>query len=310
MFYGAPKTGKTTIASRFEKTLVLAFEQGYKAIPGIMAAPVTSWSDFKKIIKQLKSEEAHKMYKNITVDTADIAYDLCEKYICAQNGVDTIKEVPYGQGWTQAKREFDECLRAITMMDYGLILISHSQDKTFTDENGNEYNQIVPTLANGPRLIVDRMADILGYAAPVQTEDGSTKTVLYMRGTPRFVAGSRFAYTPDSIEFTYENLVKAVNDAIDKQGEVSGSGAITEQKFSAPAEPKLNFASLMAEFQSLVSQLQAKAGDNETFGQQYAPSITEITSKYLGKGRKVSDCTPDQVEQLSLIVDDMKDLLA
>lgn len=310
MFYGAPKTGKTTIASRFEKTLVIAFEQGYKAIPGIMAAPVTSWSDFKKIIKQLKTEEAHRMYKNITVDTADIAYDLCEKYICAQNGVDSIKEVPYGQGWTQAKREFDECLRAITMMDYGLILISHSQDKTFTDENGNEYNQIVPTLSNGPRLIVDRMADILGYAAPVQNEDGSTKTILYMRGTPRFVAGSRFAYTPDSIEFTYENLVKAVNDAIDKQGEVSGTESITDAKFNAPAESNLDFKTLMNEFQSLVSKLQEKAGSNEVFGSEYAPKITEITSKYLGKGRKVSDCTPDQAEQLSLIVDDLKDLAA
>lgn len=275
-----------------------------------MAAPVTSWSDFKKIIKQLKTEEAHRMYKNITVDTADIAYDLCEKYICAQNGVDSIKEVPYGQGWTQAKREFDECLRAITMMDYGLILISHSQDKTFTDENGNEYNQIVPTLSNGPRLIVDRMADILGYAAPVQNEDGSTKTILYMRGTPRFVAGSRFAYTPDSIEFTYENLVKAVNDAIDKQGEVSGTESITDAKFNAPAESKLDFKTLMNEFQSLVGKLQEKAGSNEVFGSEYAPKITEITSKYLGKGRKVSDCTPDQAEQLSLIVDDLKDLAA
>ena len=239
------KTGKTTIASKFQNALVIAFEQGYKAIPNIMAVPVTSWSDFKKIIKQLKSEEAHKMYKNIVIDTVDIAADLAEKYICAQNGVDSIKEVPYGQGWTQTKRELDECLRAITMMDYGLILISHSQDKTFTDDSGNEYNQIVPTLSNGPRLIVDRMADIIGYASPVQNEDGSTKTILYMRGTPRFMAGSRFAYTPDSIEFTYDNLVKAVNDAIDKQGEVSGAGAITDKKFAAQSDSKLDFKALM-----------------------------------------------------------------
>lgn len=196
------------------------------------------------------------------------------------------------------------------MMDYGLILISHSQDKTFTDENGNEYNQIVPTLSNGPRLIVDRMADILGYASPVQNEDGTTKTILYMRGTPRFVAGSRFAYTPDSIEFTYDNLVKAVNDAIDAQGKVSGSGSITDKKFSAPKETNFDFPALMTEFQSIVASLQDRAGgDSTVFAKDYAPKITEITARYLGRGRKVSDCGPEQGEQLSLIIDDMKDLL-
>ena len=32
-FYGEPKSGKTTIASRFPKHLILAFEKGYSAIP-------------------------------------------------------------------------------------------------------------------------------------------------------------------------------------------------------------------------------------------------------------------------------------
>jgi len=30
-------------------------------------------------------------------------------------------------------KEFDECLRSIVMMDYGLILISHATDKVFKD---------------------------------------------------------------------------------------------------------------------------------------------------------------------------------
>lgn len=42
LFYGDPKTGKTTIASKFPKALLLAFEKGYMAIPGIMAQPINS----------------------------------------------------------------------------------------------------------------------------------------------------------------------------------------------------------------------------------------------------------------------------
>ena len=40
----------------------------------------------------------------------------------------------------------------------------------------------------------------------------------------------------------------------------------------------------------------------------YAPRITEITDKYLGKGKKVINATRDQVEQLALIIDDLKSL--
>ena len=85
LFYGAPKTGKTTIASKFDGALLLAFETGYLAIPGVMAQPITKWSEFKQVLKQLDSDEARAVYKNIVVDTVDICYDLCEKYICSQN---------------------------------------------------------------------------------------------------------------------------------------------------------------------------------------------------------------------------------
>lgn len=311
MFYGEPKTGKTSTAAKFPNALLLAFEIGYKTIEGCKPQPINKWSEFKQVIKQLKDERAHDAYSNIIIDTADIAYDLCEKYICGQNGVSSINEIPYGQGWTKAAKEFDECLRSIPQMGYGLVLISHSQDKVFKDEQtGEEYNQIVPTLGNRPRLIVDRMSDIIGYARPVKHEDGSVSTVLYMRGTPRFVAGSRFKYTPDKIEFSYENLVNAIGEAIDKQAAESDGKYVTDEKTDAyqPVTPDYNFDEVMAEFKELVGKIQSSVSKT-TFKNQVAPKIAEITERYLGVGKKVNECGPLQVEQIVLIIDDIKDML-
>ena len=304
MLYGEPKTGKTTIASQFPKALLLAFETGYLAIPGIMAQPINKWSEFKQVLKQLKDEKAHEQFSNIVIDTADIAYDLCEKFICNQAGVSAINEIPYGQGWSKASKEFDEALRSIPQMGYGLVMISHSQDKSFVDENGVEYNQIVPTLANRPRLIVDRMSDIIGFAHASQEEDGTVHTTLYMRGTPRFVAGSRFKYTPDSIEFTYQNLVDAIGNAIDKQAEETQGKYVTDKRTTAHTpQPELNFDDLMNQFNAAVAKLQEVTGSS--FGTTWAPRIVEITTKHLGAGKKVSDMTRSQTEQLALIVDDL-----
>ena len=79
-FYGEPKSGKTTTATKFPNHLLLAFEKGYNAIPGAMAQPINSWSEFRKVLRQLKQEEVQSKFETIIIDTADIAYDYCEKY--------------------------------------------------------------------------------------------------------------------------------------------------------------------------------------------------------------------------------------
>ena len=76
--YGAPKTGKTTLAVQMPKALLLAFEKGYNAIDGIKAVDINRWADFKQVLRQLEKPEARDMYSTITIDTTTIAYEMCE----------------------------------------------------------------------------------------------------------------------------------------------------------------------------------------------------------------------------------------
>lgn len=316
-FYGEPKSGKTTIATKFPRHLLLAFEKGYNAIPGAMAQPINSWAEFRKVLKQLQDSQVKVKFETIIVDTADIAYDLCEKYICANAkrsdggfGVDAIGDIPFGKGYTMVAKEFDECLRSIVQMGYGLVLISHAVDKTFTDETGTEFNQIVPTLGNKPRNIVSRMCDIIGYSRSVQDAEGQTSTKLFMRGTPRYIAGSRFKYTPDFINFTYNDLVKAIGDAIDRQMEEDGTEFFTDERTNLYTEVSqaLDFDELVDTFNSIVNSL-VENNDEDRFKTYWQPRIVQITDKYLGKGQKVNQCSREQTEALDLIVTDLKELV-
>ena len=319
-FFGEPKSGKTTTASKFPNSLLLGFEKGYNALAGIYAQPINNWSEFRKVLRQLKDEKVREKFSTIIVDTADIAYDYCEKYICANAprskeqgggfGVDSISDIPFGKGYGMVGKEFDECLRSIVQMDYGLVLISHSTDKTFKDENGQEYNKIVPTLDKRATNIVSRMADIIGYSRAFTDENNNTTTKLFIRGTSRYMAGSRFKYTPDVIDFTYDSLVKAISDAIDKQMEEDGAEFFTDKRNAIYEDTTktLNFDKLIDEFNNIVNGL-IKNNDEQKFQSYWQPRIVEITDKYLGKGQKVSQCSREQVEALSLIVEDLKDLI-
>ncbi len=315
-FYGEPKSGKTTTAAKFDKNLLLAFEKGYNAIPGVIAQPINNWAEFRKVLRQLKDPKAKEMFSTITIDTCDIAYDYCTKYVCDNAlrpdggyGVDSVSDIPYGKGYGMVSKEFDECLRSIVMMDYGLVLISHATDKTFKDENGVEYNKIVPTLDKRANNVVARMADIIGYSRIVTDKDGNSSTKLFMRGTPRYEAGSRFKYTPDYIDFSYDNLVNAIATAIDKQAEEDGEQFFTNERKNAYQDTfkDLDFDDLMKKSNDLITSM-IENNSEEDFKTHYQPRIVQITDKYLGRGQKMSQCSREQTEALSLIYDDLLSL--
>ena len=315
-FYGEPKSGKTTIATKFPRHLLLAFEKGYNATPGAMAQPINSWSEFKKVLRQLKDEKVKQQFDTIIIDTADIAYDYCEKYICSNIkradggvGVDSVADVPYGKGYGLVGKEFDDSLRSIVQMDYGLVVISHATDKTFTDEQGHDYNQIVPTLDRRARNIVSRMCDIIGYSRTVTDDKGNESTKLFIRGTQRYVAGSRFKYTPDYIDFNYNSLVEAIGEAIDKQMKEDGKEYFTDtrQNVYVDTSKELNFDVLYKEINDIISNIVSNHTD-EQIQTYWMPRITEITDKYLGKGNKIANCSREQVEALSLVLDDLKEI--
>jgi hypothetical protein len=202
-------------------------------------------------------------------------------------------------------------------MNYGLVLISHATDKTFTDETGKEFNQIVPTLGTRPRNIVSRMCDIIAYSRSVQTADGATSTKLFMRGTPRYVAGSRFKYTPDYIDFTYNDLVKAISDAIDKQMKEDGTEYFTDKSNNLYIDTSkdLDFDKMMKEFSEIIANIpgstdaKAETDDGIKFREYWQPRISQIIERYLGKGKKMKDVTRDQVEAVDLILEELKELV-
>ena len=314
--FGGWKTGKTTTACKFEKPLLLAAEKGYSAIPGIKALPINSWSEYRQVLRQLKNDAAKEMYSNIIIDTADILYDYCVKYICSNYDADSVSDIPYGKGYGLIEKEFDEGLRQIVQMGYGLVIISHEADKTFTDESGKQFNKIVPTLDKRANNVVARMADIIMYTRSVTDESGNEKVMAFCRGTSRFEAGSRFKYMPEYFELSYKNLVNAIGEAIDKQEKEEGSEFFTEEIQNAYKDTtsELDYDALVAEFNNLITTIPGFNSEPDTpegakFKDYWAPVIKQITEKYLGKGNTITKSSRDQVEAISLVVSELKDTI-
>lgn len=302
--YGASKIGKTSLAVQADNCLLLATERGYNAISGIVAQDITSWADMRLTYRELKKPEVKERFSVLIVDTIDLAAKYCTKYICSQNGVVDLGDLGYGKGYAAMRSEFEDIFNSLAQMGYAVIFISHAQDKVFKRSDGTEYNKIVPSLSpDKVNAIIENMADIYGYAHLVKGEDGVPHRVLTLRAPDDSIAcGCRFANIESEIPLGYQSLVDALNRAIDAEGE---ENTTTESLAPLSTVEDLDFDALMSQFNEMVSKLQKAVGAD--FGPKWAPIITEIVNKYLGKGKKVSDCSREQVEQLSLIVSDLEE---
>lgn len=200
------------------------------------------------------------------------------------------------------RKEFDTFFRRFVNAGYGLVIISHDKVSTVTDDNGKDYQKITPTLESTPWKIINRLCDIIGYVKSVSLMDENGKEIhqsyLFMRGTSQFIAGSRFKYTPDVIKFSYEDLVKAINDAIDKEGQ-ENNNAITDERINYESE-KLDFDTLYQQTIDLIESLINKNEDNYKI-------ITSIIENRLGAGQLLQNATKKQIEQVYLIYNDLLD---
>ena len=298
--YSLPKVGKTSLACQFPKNLLCGFEHGWNAISGAMAVDIKKWTDFKLILRQLEKPEAQEKYNTITIDTVGIAWDLCEQYICAQHGVQTIADIPWGGGYSAAKREFETCLRKITQLGYGLVVIAHVEKRIEKRADDSEVEILGPAIPKRAYDIVNQLVDIIGYIDITWDEDGNAERWLYTRKTPTVMAGSRFKYLAPKIKFGYQELVDAIIDAIEKSEKLDGARVV--DKSEQQIEEQLKFEDVREEASKLWAKLVTADANN-------ADKILKKVEMIFGRKLKLSEITEDQVDLMQLVVLEMRDMV-
>ena len=253
------------------------------------------------------------MYDTIVVDTAGLAFSLCERFICQQNQVEQIKDVPYGAGYTKLKQEFSEVWREIALLGFGILFISHekSYDTGLVGPDGESVMGVKPDLTNTALNIISAQVDLICYLKTNMRDDGSTERFLYTRATPRIFAGARYKYIAPKIPFGdngYQELVDAIGNAIDKA--VVQDGAEVSDSHNRVAIQVRTFSEVMNEAKDIWKQLVEKAqAMPEEEADTFANRMNGIVKKTFGRDMKLSQATDAQQDLVELCMDELKTLL-
>ena len=286
--------------------MLIAAEKGYNMLSGVMAQPVNKWTEMLTIKKQLladadavaKGTKAETAYQSVIVDTADLAYDYCEKYILDKEGVDYLDETENKRGYKAVAREYDNYFQEIVKAGYTLIVISHSETVQLK-ENGVKYDKTQPTVDKRGLKVLARLVDVMAYSTFEPNDSGSQDMVLYLRGSKELEAGSRNKYMSEKIPFTYDALQQDMAQAIDKLEKEDGAVVV-----NTPTTVYMDQSETL-DFNTVRDEIRLYAIGFKKIDQ--FDVYESIRVKHLGKNGGVKDCDASQVDILGLMLEDLKD---
>jgi len=207
--YGHPKIGKTTFAAGFPDAVFLATEAGHNAL-SIFKIDLPDWEAFLEACRELA--EGKHGFRNVIIDTVDNLWLLCRNHICAKNKIEHEADLAYGKGYALILSEFTRVLTKLSMLPYGLVLISHATVQEIQTRTG-AMHKVVPSLPDKPRKMILAMSDLVLYCDQdlVRTDDGkqTIRRVIRTQPNPNFEAGDRTGRLPEVIDLDYRKFVEA-----------------------------------------------------------------------------------------------------
>lgn len=302
--YGSEGTGKSKQCAKMSKPLFLCFEEGLGAI-STTKLPVETWADFIRYNKQLCDkktvDQARELYDTIILDSIDAMEQLCTDYVCLQNGVRAIGDIPHGAGYKIYENTFWKEINKITKAGYCCIFIGHP---TVTGSDDNKFITIKGDFKRTVQPITSR-SDVVAYLQPQGVDDNGKPihSSAWLVQTDEFFARSRFEeIVPYLDEFTAENLEKAIVDAIEKEEAVIGKENMTtfEENKRATAVQHKDYDELMEEMQELGQKI-AEAGKMD--------DLTYIIEQHLGTGKRAADLRKGQEPVIEAIIMDLADFV-
>ena len=216
--YGKQGIGKTTLSLQFPNALHMMFEPGAKS-KALRKIEPANWKEVEGYIKLIKDDTA---YKTVVIDTCDLMWDMCTAQVCEDKGVDYLKDIGFGDGYSIAGTRFRKALIDIHM-NKGLIILSH--DKMRISEEKNEEGYIIPSVPKRGADTIAKWADLTAhYYINVANE-----RLLKIRANAKAEAKCRpdefFNYTDGtpimnipmgkSAGESYENFLKSFNNELE-----------------------------------------------------------------------------------------------
>lgn len=171
LIYGPKRIGKTSLASQFPGSILLAFEPASRSVMAFRR-DCPSWDKFLAVVALLKKKN-HK-FKIAVIDTGLEAYSMCMEYTCKKYGFEHPGgQNDYGASWDKVKKEFRKPFLELQASGLNIIIICHERLKENETRAGQKFDSVIPAI---PGQVDEFFRAIVGNLV-----------YYHMRGKERFI---------------------------------------------------------------------------------------------------------------------------
>lgn len=141
LLYGPPGVGKSELASYSSNALFADLEEGTRFL-NVNRVRIDAFDDLPKLINFVSTNNE---YDTLVIDTLSAAHRLAEKLTLQQLGVKSLRQVPYGGGMVELRKNISRLLVGVDLMrkaNKTLIFIAHSKIRNVKDPTQEDYDRI------------------------------------------------------------------------------------------------------------------------------------------------------------------------
>lgn len=162
MIIGLPGIGKSTLGSGFDGGLCLCTsekEVGSLKVPYLL---INSWEKVLEITDELiNNRQKYMQYKFLVIDFIDAVWTLCVAATCDKLGVSHTSDSAYGKGVDTVDSYFRRWITTLVASDYGIVLISHVNQKDVIVPGGT-VTKTICSLPVRARMILFPLVNVIG----------------------------------------------------------------------------------------------------------------------------------------------------
>lgn len=218
--YGAPFSGKTTLADSFPNPLMLNTDGnvGFVTAPylpmkdivevnGRITKTTLAWEVFKEAIAELQKKQ--NSFETIVVDLVEDMYESCRLYMYQQMGISHESDDSF-KAWDKVRTEFLSTMRELMNLDYpNIILISHEDtSKDITKRTGDKISSVRPNIAE---KVANKLAGMVDIVIRCVVIDG--KHLLTFKADEVVFGGGRIKLAVDEIPNDFKTLMEAIHSS-------------------------------------------------------------------------------------------------
>jgi hypothetical protein len=231
--YGSHGIGKSTFASKAERSLFLNYEDGLDEI-GPSRTPYLD--TYEKHIEAWKwVVENPDSYDWLVIDGIDALELLLIKKVCDDAGVDAINDIGYGVGKQKLRKDWAKFLGLVHFVRDNLkknvMIVGHDMVITQRDPEHPEYDKHYPKLVNKDfsELLVERCDEVFyvyedlrftetkgKFGAKEVTVREGRGVVMRTKGKPAVTAKRRLSME-DVCEFNFEAYQEAISKGVENE---------------------------------------------------------------------------------------------